>query len=454
MQPNNKNPLFYLEKPSFNKSSYSNLSAVLKNDPSYIKQIMAIANGPKYVYWDKFKHKAIPGELSIEEQWLLVSTYRDASSTATPIKSSNGKHFKWVRLPYIDEKLHEIDMLTGGGIFPQSKVPIGDREVYISRGVIEESIASSQLEGAHTTRAAAKEMILAKRKPKNRSEQMIVNNYQAMMALENDFKNRALSREMLLELHSIITDKTMDADEQKRFRRDSDHIVVQGIIGAQEYTTHIPPNETFLQKEIDRLIAYANDELEDRFIHPVVKAISIHFWIGYLHPFTDGNGRLARALFYWYLLKKGYWTIAYIPISTVIKKSPVQYAMAYIYSEQDQADLTYFFDYKMRKIIQAIQEFNLYIEKQINQNRTIEDIIDNDAVINDRQKQLLFYLLSERNGSTTASSHSIVNHISRQTGTKDLKSLERLGLIKPRREGKYTRYYASEGLVKLAELKK
>jgi hypothetical protein len=42
------------------------------------------------------------------------------------------------------------------------------------------------------------------------------------------------------------------------------------------------------------------------FIHPVMRAITLHFWLAYDHPFCDGNGRTARALFYWSMLKQGY----------------------------------------------------------------------------------------------------------------------------------------------------
>ena len=445
---------YYIKKPSLNSVSSSNLSEVLKNNTIDIKKIVSAANEPKYLYWDKFKYKSLDSSLSIEEQWVLVLLNRDASAIETPIKSINGNFFKWVRLPYTDEKLHEIDMLVGGGLFPKSNIPIGDREIYISRGVIEESIASSQLEGAHTTRAAAKKLILEKKKPKNKSERMIINNYYAMLALEEDFKAKDLSRNMLFELHAMLTDKLLDSSEQKRFRKDSDDIVVEGQIGSDTYVAHVPPKEAMLEKEIDRLIFYANDKLEDKFTHPIIKAIFIHFWVGYLHPFTDGNGRLARALFYWYLLKKGYWTFAYLSISTVIKKSPVQYAMAYIYSEQDREDLTYFFDYQMRKITQAMNNFDNYLQKQVDQNRRVEKILDDKVSLNDRQKQLVIYFLSEENVSTTTGSHSTINSISRLTATKDLKELESFGLIKSKREGKYVRYYVNDKLVNLANSSK
>ncbi|PIY80352.1 MAG: hypothetical protein COY80_03295 [Candidatus Pacebacteria bacterium CG_4_10_14_0_8_um_filter_42_14] len=448
------NPFYYISKPSFKEVNYSNLSEILKSNRNYIKQIVLAANDPKYLYWDKFKHKSLPKSLSMEEQWLLVHMYRDASAIETPIKSVEGENFKWTRLVSFDERLHEIDMLVGGGLFPKSKIPVGDRETYVSRGVIEESIASSQLEGAHTTRAAAKKMILEKKKPKNKSEQMIQNNYQVMLALEDDFKGRELSREMLFELHSMLTENTLETHQQKRFRQDDDEIVVEGMIGSETYTTHVPPDEIILDKELDRLIAYANDSLDDKFTHPIIKAIFIHFWVGYLHPFVDGNGRLARALFYWYLLKKGYWTFSYIPISTVIKKSSTQYAMAYIYAEQDGDDITYFLDYQMRKVMQAMKEFSDFVERQAKQNQKVGQILNSKIALNDRQKQLVFYFISEDKASTTTTSHLILNEISRVTATKDLKELEKLKLIEAQKEGKYVRYYATDKLKSMVELDK
>jgi len=444
-------PKYILERPDLESVNSDNISNILKNDSKFVKKIFSLANQPKYVYWDKYKHKPVSGDLTLEEQWMLVSFLRDASAIETPIKSyPEGNYFKWIRLPNVDENLHQVDMLVGGGLFPKSRIPRGDREIYISRGVIEEAIASSQLEGAHTTRVAAKKMILEKIKPKNKSEQMIVNNYQAMLALEDDFKTRKLSKSMLFELHSVLTDKTIDKSEQGRFRRDKDEIVVEGDIGSDTYTSHIPPQESFLDIEIERLILYANDELQNKFVHPLIKAIFLHFWVGYLHPFTDGNGRLARALFYWYLLKKDYWTFSYIPISTLIKKSPVQYAMAYIYTEQDREDLTYFFDYQMRKISQAIADFGEYLTKQSSQNHQVEQIVSNEIVLNDRQRQLIFYFLSESNASTTTGSHATLNNVSRQTAAKDLSTLFDNKLIKSKKDGKYVRYYASDRLKKLS----
>lgn len=446
------NPQFFLEHPSLEGADLDKINQALTKNPTLIKKIITVANQPHYIYWDKYKYKSIPADISAEEQWLIVCFMRDVMAIETPIRAyATKKYFKWVRLPNLDRNLHEVDMLVGGGLFPKSRLPSGDKEIYISRGVIEEAIASSQLEGAHTTRVAAKKLILEKRNPRNKSEQMIINNYHAMLSLEEDFKTRKLSTEMLFELHSILTDQTIKESQRGRFRRDDDKIIVSGDIGAVTYTAHLPPKESFLTAEIKRLIAYANDELQKEFIHPLIKAIFLHFWVGYLHPFTDGNGRLARALFYWYLLKKGYWSFAYLPISTYIKKSPKQYAMAYIYAEQDREDLTYFFDYQMRKISQAIKSFRDYVDQKTQQNQEIERALGDQLLFNERQKQLILYFMSKKNAAITAGSHATLNNISRQTAAKDLIALVENKLLFSKREGKYVRYYAAEGLNNLRD---
>ena len=64
---------------------------------------------------------------------------------------------------------------------------------------------------------------------------------------------------------------------------------------------HQPPGHKELPKLMEKICDFANSE-DDEFVHPIIKGIMLHFLIGYIHPFEDGIGRTARALFYWYVL--------------------------------------------------------------------------------------------------------------------------------------------------------
>jgi Fic family protein len=447
-----QSPRFSLKKPNLDKIDRAKVISVLEKDPAKYRKLLEKANEPNYNYWDKFKYKVQDDILKSEELWYLIRQFRNISSIEIPVKAENGDFFKWLRLPSTEEYLHTVDMLAGGQLLPHPNlISQSNQQTFISRGIIEEAIASSQLEGAHTTRAVAKKMIIENRKPRNESERMILNNYETINAIEENYKNRELSLRLLFEIHRMLTKGTIDKAEQNRLRKNKDKIVVQGQIGSDQFISHFPPDEIFVENEVKRLIAYANDQSNQKFTHPIIKAIFLHFWIGYLHPFTDGNGRLARAIFYWYLLRKGYWTFMFIPISTIIKKAPSQYALAYIYSEQDNLDITYFYDFHIRKVLQAIEDFKSYLNLKIKENQEVDKIISKKVTLNERQRQLIHYFISDPNPSTTVSSHSTINNIARQTAAKDLKELESANFLYSEKEGKYVRYYPSDKLIEMAK---
>ncbi len=408
------------------------------------------ANSPEYLFWDRIKYKFRRKDITTEEIWGIIKFWRMNSfdRVKTPVKDEKGNYFTRQSLMGLDQFLHEIDLSLGGALESDIIDNSLNRQKFISRGIMEEAIASSQLEGANTTRKVAKLMILENRKPRNNSEQMIYNNYMAMMRVEEVLYNRPLNINTLFDLHSILVNDTINISDIGRLRKDKDNIVVSDP--ATDIIYHIPPSEQFLKKEIRRLISFANDEEKDeQFIHPVLKAIILHFWIGYLHPFTDGNGRLARTIFYWYLLRKQYWAFAYLPLSKVIKNSPGQYRDAYIYTEQDDNDLTYFIDYNIRKIKQAKREFSQYIKRKEVENRKMAVTSRNKYSLNDRQIQLLRYLYKNPGATTTIKTYTNIYHVSRVTALKDLERLESNGFLLSQKTGRAKPYRATE---KISEL--
>ena len=257
-----------------------------------------------------------------------------------------------------------------------------------------------------------------------------------------------MSIDLFLELHQLITKDTKDDQgEIPRLRKKDELIKVTDKMTGEIY--HEAPDMNFVNKELKQLVKYANNELPDeRFTHPVVKAILLHFWIGYLHPFTDGNGRMARLMFYWYLIKNGYWAFMYLPISKTIKKSPQQYAMAYVYSEQDDNDLTYFIDYNFKKIELALNEFKKYLDKTSSENLQMKNNVQEKYQLNIRQINLLKYFHGDEQARTNINSHISINDVARQTAHNDLKDLLKKDFLTTKKIGRNVYYYGTEKIRK------
>lgn len=436
-----------IEKPNLSGVNSSAIWSVANE--TELRQFLDKSRFP-YVYWDAVKHWKKPGGNDNLVLWNAIKLFRRSNSLPSVVLSSESNTFWWMSgIPQIEKLLHEIDMQLGNNIFsPENPLDLQQQHELVGRGIMEEAIASSQLEGAHTSRKLAKQILREERKPANRSEQMIVNNYSAMQLIESDLKNKPIDEEMLFLLHRTLTANTLDDERDVgRYRVDKDNIVVSNSSGE---IYHIPPKATFVKKQIRRLIAYANNELLDQhFCHPVIKAIILHFWVGYLHPFVDGNGRFARALFYWYLLKEGYWAIGYLPLSTTIKKSPAQYRDAYIYTEQDDNDLTYFIAYNVSKISQAMQEVEAYVQKKSKENATTFKTARSKYRLNERQIQLLRYYGKNSDATTSATTYAKVYAVTRLTAMKDLKSLAKLKFVVARKNGKSVCYYATKKVLEL-----
>lgn len=330
------------------------------------------------------------------------------------------------------ERLHWLDLHTAGTI--KSDSPITNphtKSEYLVRSLIDEAISSSQLEGASTTRHAAKEMIRQERTPKDKSEQMIFNNYHAMQFIK-EIKNEKLTPDIICELHSIVVDKTLDDELMSgKFRTEEDRVDV--IDQTDGEILHTPPPASELSYRLDLICKFANDEIETEFIHPIIKAIILHFMLAYEHPFIDGNGRTARALFYWSIARQGYWLMEFISISKIIHKAPIQYGRAFLYTETDDNDLTYFIDHQLKVIEESVTELFDYLNKKVDEIREAELLLQNTSLqsrLNFRQMSILRHALKHPRYLYNIKEHQATHSITYQTARNDLLTMsEDMGLL-------------------------
>ena len=392
----------------------------------------------KYLHWSKLKYLDPPEGFSNEEWWVATKLARASVRHVLPLDDKVRRPFSFSDAGYLYRMLHEVDRDASGRIeLPAEVVTTDSRNRYLVNSLIEEAITSSQLEGAATTRRVAKEMLRSGRKPRDRSERMIANNYRAMEFVR-ELVGEDLSVPMLLELQRILTEDTLDdPGAVGRFRLPSDNVYV---IDQRDGTVlHEPPDAIELDGRIERLLRFANATEDAAFVHPVIRAILLHFMIGYDHPFVDGNGRTARALFYWSMAKSGYWMTEFLSISTIIRKAPVQYARAYVYSETDDNDVTYFLDYNLRVILRSIRQLHAYLARKAREMHDVQRLLDRfvpASVLNYRQVALIVAMRKHPDMFYTIESHRRSHRVSYQTARTDLFQLAKFRLVTTAKRGR------------------
>lgn len=374
-----------------------------------------------YLYWDTAKYKAKSKGISAPTFWSVIKLHRRIN--AKQVQFGNYQ-FNYLITDYIQKSLHQFDLHIGGTLGSSTGIAETDKNKYIISSIMEEAISSSQMEGANTTRKQAKDMIQKELKPKTVSEQMIMNNYVTMRYIVQH-KHNPLTPESLLHIHSLVTKNTLTKKEEEGvFRKNNDIYVVDHV---NSEIVHTPPNKSELKVLIKDLCAFFNEDEKD-FIHPIIKGIIIHFMIAWIHPFTDGNGRTARALFYWYMLKKGYWLTEYLSISRIIKGSKTQYEKAYLYTEIDEKDLTYFITYHVKTMDKAYAALKEYIGHK--QNEVVQAArFMKIPKVNERMAQLLKVIYEDPDRVFNSKEIEKRFNVSNFTARADLKQLVKLGFL-------------------------
>jgi Fic family protein len=391
-----------------------------------------------YVHWDELRHLPLPNGFTHRQWWLAIKMSRRALYRF-PFADSQRIGFNYSVPDNLFKLIHEIDRDASGRIEVAELVTSSQtRDRYLVNSLIEESITSSQLEGAATTHKVAKEMLRQGRKPRNHGEQMIYNNYAAMQFIRSN-KHLSLSPDLILRLQAIMTDLTLeDPSAAGRWRRADENVRV--VDERNHEVLYVPPPAADITARILELCDFANGSNEDPFIHPLIKAIAIHFMIGWIHPFVDGNGRTARALFYWSMAKSGYWLIEFTSISRVLKRAPAQYARAYLYTETDNNDLTYFIDHQLNVICEAIKALHKYLAEKTREiadtRRLIASFPKLKGKLNHRQLAAMEYFMKHSHVIYRIQEHQTANDVTYETARTDLLELVDLGLLEKHREGK------------------
>ena len=438
----------YLRAPSLDDKFW--------RDPERVSRVAALTpsiSDAQYYHWEELRHRTPPAGVEALDWWYALKLKRSMSARSyAELQGFGGRPLTVSMIAAMDAQLAQCDRQLAGEIAHQN-VPLDaqTRDRYLSSALMEEAIHSSLFEGAVSTREIAKDMLREQRAPINQYERMIVNNHRAMLHLR-ELAKQPLTVEAVLNLHAILVDGTLKhPDQAGRIQSPSDERIVVWDQKSQS-AVHTPPAADELPQRMERLIAFANgDDIEgDRYTHPVLRSILLHFQLAFDHPFADGNGRTARALFYWSMLRSNYWLARYLSISSVIHRSPAAYKRAYLYSESDGNDLGYFIEHQLDVMERAFENLMQYIQRKRAERRDGAGLLRADsrfgASLNHRQRRLLEHALRHADQAYTIAAHQQRHAVTYQTARTDLLDLSERGLMEMRKEGRAFTFFAPHDL--------
>jgi len=432
---------------TFSPNNLSVLLEMMQNEAHFMEYFRETDKKGRYLYWDEFKWR-VERNHDKKKAWLVTKWCRFTKRKPIALFDKDGEEFHYCIPDSLQAKFYKIAKLSGEGVNSSSNIK---QKFLISSLMMEEAISSAQLEGASTTRIVAKKMLVEERKPRSEDEQMILNNYCLMQEVKS-LLDAPLSIDLIRHFHKIATHKTSENSViPGEFREDNEIVITDGVDGE---ILHQPPHFKEILYRLEKLCHFANTEHSGEngipFIDPIVKGIVLHFMIGYEHPFADGNGRTARAIFYWFMLQNGFSFFEYLSISKLLKIAPVKYGMAYLYTEIDENDLTYFLYYQADIILRAMDELFNYLEEKSQEFEEVVDLLENSKLsdkLNFIQKNIVKKAMKNPGRVFTVKEISNAYEVSDNTARKYLKLLSSLKLLAPVKEGRVVRYVA------LAEIK-
>lgn len=388
----------------------------------------------EYDYWDKVKYKKpLPEGVTPEMLWSYVKASRLKQSVMIWDKYG----IKLCVTSQMQRLCHEFDMLFGSFWSSENDSQSAERKYYLASSLMEEAIYSSQMEGASTTRVVAKEMLRKNKSPQNKSQQMIVNNYNTIQYI-TQHRNDPLTEENLLHIHRLMTENTLDDPNNAGRFRTNDEVVVADVVANE--IVYTPPAYKEIPEFLDAICYMFNEDNPRIFLHPIIKGIIIHFMLAYMHPFVDGNGRTARALFYWYMLKENYWLTEYMSISRVIAKSKKSYEKTFRYSENDENDIGYFVAYNLRALKISFQQLTDYIQRKQKEKKAANAFMASGNV-NQRQALILQQFAEDPDLVLTVKEVQTRFSVASMTARKDLSELVQQGYLQEIAINKVTRGY-------------
>lgn len=270
----------------------------------------------------------------------------------------------------------------------------------------------------------------------------VENYYKALKLLDEMSKSKSpISVEDVLKLHQTVIDGLVEKEKVGKFRK-GDVYVVDDLGGGKEMVRFKAPPAGKVSKMIEELLSWLKHSRNEA-IHPIIRAAILHLQFVTIHPFTDGNGRVARLLTQLQLYRDGWDFRKILVLEDYYNRDRMSYYNAENRAQgknyQEDMDFSGWLEYftsgfliEARKALEKIQSIGFgQVSKESEQI-----FLDKDEI------QIMDFLTTT--GRITSDDVVDVLGVAKRTGQQKLKNLSDKGLLKLNGKGPASYYTLSK----------
>lgn len=209
---------------------------------------------------------------------------------------------------------------------------------------------------------------------------------------------------------------------------------------GREIVYYEAPKASLINEYMNEFLRWVNEANE---VNPLIKAAISHLWFITIHPFEDGNGRIARAITELMLAKAERSFYRFYSMSAQIQKHKNEYYKILENTQKGTLDITNWIKWFLETMLQALETSEVIVEKIILKAERWREF--NKFALDDSQKKMINVLMDGFEGNLTSSKWAKICKCSQDTASRSIKQLVEYGILKQQGSGRSTHYILNCG---------
>lgn len=258
--------------------------------------------------------------------------------------------------------------------------------------------------------------------------------YISQLQIEGKKKELEITEDLIKELHKITVEKILPPEKCGAFRK-TQVVVKNSLTGEISFR---PPPSTAIHAQIEELMGFINSPPKED-IHPVLRAGIVHYEFVRIHPFIDGNGRVARALSTLILFLEGYDIRKFFSLEEYFDSDAPDYYKALQSVSKNKDNLSFWLEYFTKGLSIELSKIKEKVENISIDAHLKEKLGGKPVMLSERQIKIIEYIQKIGYLQNKAFG-TLFPMVSEDTILNELKGLQNSGIIKKQGVTKSARY--------------